>query len=171
MTSHETVSATDHSNDGMHTLGSETLRVWLRLLSCTTLIENQVSSRLRNAFETTLPRFDLMAQLAHFPEGVTMGELSQRLMVSGGNVTGVTDYLERDGLVERITPPKDRRAKLVRLTPRGRAAFEEMAAVHASWIDEWIGSLTEQEQQLLYTLLGKLKQAVTTSLGEQQASS
>lgn len=141
------------------------LRLWLRLLSCTTLIENQVSSRLRNEFETTLPRFDLMAQLARSPEGVSMGELSQRLMVSGGNITGITDNLERDGLVERITPPGDRRAKLVHLTPTGRIVFDQMARVHATWIKDWMDGLTEQEQQQLYTLLGKLKQHVGTSLG------
>ena len=78
------------------------LRVWLRLLTCTTLIENQVSSRLRSEFDTTLPRFDLMAQLARSPDGLGMSELSQRMMVSGGNVTGITDNLERDGVVERI---------------------------------------------------------------------
>src|SRR5712691_8276121 len=110
------------------------LRVWLRLLSCSTLIENQVSSRLRGDFDTTLPRFDLMAQLARFPDGITMGELSQRLMVSGGNVTTITDYLEGDGLVERIAVPGDRRARIVRLTPKGRVEFDQMAEVHATWI-------------------------------------
>ena len=142
----------------------DVLRLWLRLLSCTTLIENQVSSRLRSEFETTLPRFDLMAQLARSDEGVNMGELSQRLMVSGGNITGITDNLERDGLVERITPPEDRRAKVVHLTPKGRAVFDQMAVVHATWIEDWLSGLTEQEQQQLYTLLGKLKQHVSTSL-------
>jgi DNA-binding MarR family transcriptional regulator len=141
------------------------LRLWLRLLSCTTLIENQVSSRLRNEFETTLPRFDLMAQLARSPEGVNMGELSQRLMVSGGNITGITDNLERDGLVERITPAGDRRAKIVRLTPKGRVVFEQMAKAHATWIEDWMDGLTEQEQHQLYLLLGKLKQHINSSLG------
>ncbi len=139
------------------------LRLWLRLLSCTTLIENQVSSRLRSEFETTLPRFDLMAQLARSPDGLTMSELSQRLMVSGGNITGITDNLERDGLVERITPPADRRAKIVRLTSKGRAVFDQMAEVHATWIEDWMHALTEQEQHQLYSLLGKLKLHVISS--------
>ncbi len=136
------------------------LRLWLRLLTCTTLIENQVSSRLRNEFDITLPRFDLMAQLARFPDGLLMSELSQRMMVSGGNITGITDNLERDGLVERVMQPKDRRAKKVRLTAKGRDTFEQMAVVHATWIDEWLGSLTAQEQQQIYILLGKIKQHV-----------
>src|SRR5579884_3031641 len=139
------------------------LRLWLRLLSCTTLIEKQVSSRLRSEFETTLPRFDLMAQLARSPDGLTMSELSQRLMVSGGNITGITDNLERDGLVERITPPADRRAKIVRLTSKGRAVFDQMAEVHATWIEDWMHALTEQEQHQLYSLLGKLKLHVISS--------
>ncbi|HLY32175.1 MAG TPA: MarR family transcriptional regulator, partial [Ktedonobacterales bacterium] len=138
-----------------------TLRVWLRLLSCATLIENQVSGRLRREFATTLPRFDLMAQLARFPDGLTMGELSQRLMVSGGNVTGVTDTLERDGLVERVPQPGDRRARIVRLTKHGRTSFERIAAAHAGWIEELLGGLAEPERQQLYGLLGRLKTHLT----------
>jgi DNA-binding MarR family transcriptional regulator len=153
----------DLSSNTNHEPEQDILRLWLRLLSCTTLIENKVSSRLRTEFETTLPRFDLMAQLARSPDGVNMSELSQRLMVSGGNVTGITDNLERDGLVERITPPGDRRAKIVRLTPKGRAVFDQMALVHASWIENWMDGLTEQEQHQLYMLLGKLKHHVSTS--------
>ena len=139
------------------------LRVWLRLLTCTTLIEHEVSGHLRSDFDTTLPRFDLMAQLARFPEGLGMGELSERLMVSGGNITGITDNLERDELVERITLPEDRRAKKVRLTDKGRVAFDKMATDHKIWIEELLSSLTEQEQLQLYALLGKLKQGILTS--------
>jgi DNA-binding MarR family transcriptional regulator len=163
MASHE---ASDLPSYEEHVLEQDTLRLWLRLLSCTTLIENQVSSRLRGEFETTLPRFDLMAQLARSPEGISMSELSQRLMVSGGNITGITDNLERDGLVERIIPPGDRRAKLVHLTPKGRVVFDQMAEVHATWIKSLMGQLTELEQQQLYLLLGKLKRHVSASLEE-----
>lgn len=148
--------AHDQRASGDHEQEQNALRLWLRMLRCTTLIENQVSSRLRSEFETTLPRFDLMAQLARFPDGLSMGELSQRLMVTGGNITGITDNLERDGLVERITPPGDRRAKVVRLTPSGQAFFEQMAQVHARWIKDLMDGLTEQEQHQLYALLGKL---------------
>ncbi|MBV9227998.1 MAG: MarR family transcriptional regulator [Chloroflexi bacterium] len=143
-----------------HEIEHSGLRLWLRLLSCTTLIENQVSSRLRSEFDTTLPRFDLMAQLARFPDGLLMSELSQRLMVSNGNITGITDNLEREGLVERIMLPEDRRARKVRLTAKGRAAFDQMAVTHETWINDWLGSLTAQEQHLLSTLLGKLKQGL-----------
>ena len=154
MTIHSASSVT-HTTD--HETEPGVLRLWLRLLTCTTLIENQVSGRLRNDFDTTLPRFDLMAQLARFPDGLLMSELSQRMMVSGGNITGITDNLERDEFVERVAQPNDRRAKKVRLTDKGRVAFDQMAIVHATWIDEALGDLTTQEQQHMYTLLGKIK--------------
>ncbi len=139
----------------------DALRVWLRLLSCTTLIENLISSRLRGEFDTTLPRFDVMAQLARFPDGLLMSDLSQRLMVSNGNITGIIDNLERDGFVERILLPEDRRARKVRLTDKGRVAFDQMALTHESWINDWLSSLSGEEQQALYTLLGKLKQGMS----------
>lgn len=150
----------DESPAISHEADHDALRVWLRLLSCTTLIENQISSRLRGEFDTTLPRFDVLAQLARFPDGLLMSELSQRLMVSNGNITGITDNLERDGLVERLLLPADRRARKVRLTDKGRAAFEQMATTHETWITTWLSSLTNEEQQMLYLLLGKLKQGM-----------
>src|SRR5207245_8116885 len=118
------------------------LRLWLRLLTCTTLIENNVRGLLREEFSTTLPRFDLMAQLARHPDGLKMGELSKHMMVSGGNVTGITDQLEKDGLVERVTLPGDRRAWKVRLTPAGRVVFDGMAVAHEAWIVKLMDNLT-----------------------------
>ena len=103
------------------------LRLWLRLLSCTTRMEDTIRQRLREQFDTTLPRFDLMAQLARHPEGLKMGEISRRLMVTGGNVTGITDQLVKEALVTREPLANDRRAYLVRLTPAGRKAFQRMA--------------------------------------------
>jgi DNA-binding MarR family transcriptional regulator len=134
------------------------LRLWLRLLTCTKLIENRVRSRLRDSFETTLPRFDLLAQLYRHPEGLKMTELSQLLMVTNGNVTGVTDQLEKDGLVERVALAGDRRAYIVRLTSAGRDTFETMAGSHEAWIIDAMSSLSTAEQQQLYDLLSKLKQ-------------
>lgn len=133
------------------------LRLWLRLLTCTTLIENCVRKRLRTDFETTLPRFDLMAQLARSADGLKMGELSQRMMVSGGNITGITDQLEKEGLVERLTTPDDRRVWKVRLTTTGRQTFAAMATEHEGWIVDWLDALSPDEQHQLHNLLGKLK--------------
>ena len=112
----------------------DALRLWLRLLTCTQLIEQQVRSRLREQFETTLPRFDLMAQLERAPDGLKMNELSRRMMVTGGNVTGITDQLEAEGMVQRVPLEGDRRALLIRLTPAGKKTFADMASVHEGWI-------------------------------------
>src|SRR5215204_4316849 len=114
----------------------QSLRLWLRMLSCTTRIENEIRSRLRATFGITLPRFDLMAQLERHPDGLRMGELSKRMMVTGGNITGITDQLEQEKLVMRVPDPKDGRAYSVKLTPEGRSAFAGMAAVHEGWVAE-----------------------------------
>ncbi len=133
------------------------LRIWLRLLTCTQLIEREVRSRLRERFDTTLPRFDLMAQLERHPEGLKMGELSRLLMVTGGNVTAIVDQLEKEGQVERLDEPEDRRAFRIRLTRAGGKAFAEMAAAHEAWIIELLGGLSRREHEELFSLLAKVK--------------
>jgi DNA-binding MarR family transcriptional regulator len=134
------------------------LRLWLRLLTCTQLIEREVRARLRARFDTTLPRFDLMSQLWRYPAGLKMNELSRHLMVTGGNITGIVDPLEQAGLVERTAEPADRRAYRVRLTPAGRKAFAEMARAHEEWIVELLAGVSRREHADIYKLLGKLKQ-------------
>jgi DNA-binding MarR family transcriptional regulator len=152
-------------NNGEATLDLETraqkgdhqaLRLWLRLLTCTVRIENQIRIGLRREFGTTLPRFDLMAQLER-SGGLRMNELSQRLMVSGGNVTGITDQLEREGLAMRTPYPGDRRAYTVKLTETGLKRFREMAARHEQWIVELLGGLSRGEKELMINELWKLK--------------
>ena len=134
------------------------LRIWLRLLTCTQLIERRVRSRLRERFATTLPRFDLMAQLERHPEGLRMNELSRLLMVTGGNVTAIVDQLEKEGLAERIAEPADRRAWLVRLTPAGEKSFAEMARAHGEWVVELLAGMSRREHDELLRLLAKVKQ-------------
>jgi DNA-binding MarR family transcriptional regulator len=140
------------------------LRLWLRLLTTTNLVQTELRRRLRVEFDTTLPRFDLMAQLERHPEGLRMTELSRRLMVTGGNVTGITDQLEKEGLVTRDTDPEDRRSTAVRLTPEGRAAFDRMAAAHEQWVVEMFGGLSLDEKAKMHDRLGKLKQHLRKSL-------
>jgi len=140
----------------------QSLKLWLRMLSCTNLIEAEIRARLRAEFGITLPRFDLMAQLDRHPEGLRMGELSKRMMVTGGNVTGITDLLEQEGLVVREPVPDDRRAFSVRLTPSGQRAFRRMAARHEAWIRELLKGLDEQERATLYKLLSTMKRGLTT---------
>src|SRR3954452_8070299 len=133
------------------------LRIWLRLLTCTQLIERRVRSGLREQFATTLPRFDLMAQLERHPEGLKMNELSRMLMVTGGNVTTIVDQLEKEGLVERLAEPADRRASRIRLTRPGDKTFAEMARAHEDWVVELLSGLSRREQDELLKLLAKVK--------------
>ncbi len=114
-------------------------------------------TRLRSRFDMSLPRFDYVAQLYGQPEGLMMSELSRYLMVTGGNVTGVTDELEREGLVSRINNPADRRAWIVCLTAKGRDTFEAMAEEHEQWILELFAGLPTNTVQQLYTQLGTLR--------------
>jgi DNA-binding MarR family transcriptional regulator len=135
----------------------QSLKLWLRMLSCTVRIENEIRSRLRTRFGITLPRFDLMAQLERHPQGLRMGELSKRMMVTGGNITGITDQLEREKLVARVPDPKDRRAYSVSLTPAGRRAFAEMATVHEAWIAELLKDMSGEDKGTLIDLLSQMK--------------
>lgn len=135
----------------------QALRLWLRLLACTGMIETEIRSRLRAEFGTTLPRFDLMAQLERNPAGLRMTELSKRMMVTSGNITGITDQLVDEGLVRREPDASDRRAFVVRLTPAGRRLFDRMAAAHEGWIAELFAGLGPADLQRMYALLARLK--------------
>lgn len=142
------------------------LRLWLRTLACTNLIENHIRSRLRTEFDITLPRFDLMAQLERSPQGLKMGELSKRMMVTGGNVTGITDQLVAEGLVVREDSPKDRRAYIVKLTPDGRRSFRRMAEAHEKWVVELFDGMDEAQRTQLYELLAVLKSSASRVAGK-----
>jgi DNA-binding MarR family transcriptional regulator len=133
------------------------LKLWLRMLACTTQVEDEIRKRLRARFDISLPRFDYMAQLYRQPEGLKMSELSRFLMVTGGNVTGLTDELAREGLVSRENNPADRRAWIVCLTVKGRATFETMAHEHEQWILELFSGLAPDTVQQLYRQLGNLR--------------
>jgi DNA-binding MarR family transcriptional regulator len=133
------------------------LRLWLRLFTCKEVIEGEVRRRLRDTFETTLPRFDLMAQLDRAHNGMTLGELSQRMMVSNGNVTGLVDRLVEQGLVQRRRSPNDRRAQFVTLTAEGRRFFRTMARANGDWIGEIFADLSGDDIETLMRLLAKAK--------------
>jgi DNA-binding MarR family transcriptional regulator len=139
----------------------ESLRLWLRLLTCTHLVETHVRKALAKEFKTTLPRFDLMAQLERAPHGVQMGELSRRMLVTGGNVTGIVDQLERGGLLVRTEDPADRRAYLVKLTKEGRRLFGQMAAEHETWIVKLFSGIPKREQRALTESLTRLRGQLT----------
>lgn len=136
------------------------LKLWLRLLACSTQIETEIRRRLRAAFGITLARFDYLAQLHRHPEGLRMSALSRYLMVTGGNVTGLTDELVKERMVERLEVAGDRRSFLVRLTARGRREFERMASVHETWVIELLGGLGEADRASLYRTLGLLRRSL-----------
>ena len=133
------------------------LRLWLRLLSCTTRVEDKIRQKLRESFDITLPRFDLMAQLERHPDGLSMGELSRRMMVTGGNITAIVDQLEKEKLVLREVGANDRRSFTVKLTQAGKDAFTDMAIAHEAWVADMFEGLSVDQQSHLYTLLGAMK--------------
>ena len=136
------------------------LRLWLRLLSCTTRVEDKIRQKLRESFDITLPRFDLMAQLERHPDGLSMGELSRRMMVTGGNITTIVDQLEKEKLVLRVVGVNDRRSFTVKLTQAGKDAFTDMAIAHEAWVADMFEGLSVDEQSQLYTLLGAIKKNI-----------
>lgn len=136
------------------------LRLWLRLLTCTTLIETEIRRRLQERFEFTLPRFDLLAQLDKAEDGLVLGEVSKRMMVSAGNVTAIVDRLLESGHITRAVSSADRRVQIIRMTEAGRAAFRGMAEQHGDWIGQFFEGLDPADLDALMTLLGKLKGSV-----------
>jgi DNA-binding MarR family transcriptional regulator len=146
----------------------QALKLWVRMLACTVRVENTIRSRLRTTFDITLPRFDLMAQLERQPEGLRMGEISRRMMVTGGNVTGIVAQLEREELVARVIDPLDGRAFVVRLTPAGRTAFAAMAAVHEGWVAELFRDISAADKTTMIELLDKMKQQLNDSTEDKE---
>lgn len=140
------------------------LRLWLRLLTCTTLIETEIRRRLRDGFDFTLPRFDLLAQLDKAPDGMVLGEVSRRLMVSAGNVTALVERLLESGHITRSPSPSDRRVQIIRMTEEGRRSFRAMAEQHGDWIGDLFAGLAPGDAEALMALLGRLKTSVRSSL-------
>ncbi|MBV2182201.1 MAG: MarR family transcriptional regulator [Castellaniella sp.] len=145
------------------------VRMWLRLLACSTQIERQISQLLRVRFATSLPRFDYLAQLDRHPDGLRMNVLSRHLMVTGGNVTGLTDQLVKDGMVLRIEDPEDRRSWRVRLTDKGRTEFARMAAEHEQWLADMFRELPLETKEALYEHLGLLRVRLAQGQAEIEA--
>jgi DNA-binding MarR family transcriptional regulator len=154
--------------------GRAALRTWLRLLACTTLVEREVRARLREEFGTTLPRFDVLAQLdaaAHDGRpGLTMSELSRRLMVTNGNLTGLVERLVDERLVRRTSAPHDRRTQVVSLTATGRRALDAMTPRHLAWIDGMFAGLAPADLAALHALLGQLRTSVRDALAARETT-
>jgi DNA-binding MarR family transcriptional regulator len=150
---------TDHSS----------VRLWLRLLSCTTVIEKRIRRRLADRYDATLPRFDVLAALDRAPEGMTMGALSRKLLVSSGNVTGVVQALLRDDYVAMAPSPTDGRVSIVRLTQAGQEYFTGLSEAHHEWVDAMLAGVSRAEKEALYELLGALKLSLAADTGEENS--
>ncbi|MGH8248758.1 MAG: MarR family winged helix-turn-helix transcriptional regulator [Gammaproteobacteria bacterium] len=146
--------------------GKQPLRVWLRLLACENIIENRIRTAMRERFGITLPQFDVLAELEYLGAPLTMTELSKRLMVSNGNVTGVVDRLVREGYVERRPSPNDRRVQLISLTPDGLRSFRNVAGEHERWVAELFSGMAEEEVSQLAALLTRAHESLKTKTQE-----
>lgn len=147
------------------THGPMETRVWLRLLTCVMLLEKKIRRNFAEQFDTTLPRFDVMASLERHPEGQTMGELSRALLVSNGNVTSIVKHLQQQGLVVSKPDPMDRRSAIVALSPKGQQVFGKLARAHHVWIKNALKRFPREKQNLLYDLLADLKQSTERDSG------
>ena len=150
--------------------GHPDLRLWLRILTIHKLINNEVRRRLRENFGMSLSRFDLLAQLDGRSDGMRMGELSKRLMVTTGNITGLVDELVADGLVERLPDPTNRRASLAVTTAKGRKAFAAAAKANETWIEEMFAGLSGREKSAMFDMLGRQKADIAARLQSVEAS-
>ncbi len=138
----------------------QSLRLWIRLLTCSTTIEKKMRAMLIERFDTTLPRFDVLAGLDRAPEGLTMSELSALLLVSNGNLTAIVSRLVDDGLVTRTQSRMDRRVLRVKLTAKGRRDFRAMAAEHEKWIEQLFADLGDIEIDNLLAGLNNVRAAI-----------
>ncbi len=146
------------------------IRLWLRLLFCAGRIESILQSRITGDFGVSLARFDLLSQLERVGDGLTMTEVSRRMMVSNGAITSLVDRLVDDGLVVREVHPRDRRTNIIRLTDHGRDRFLAMAGEHEQWVIGLLRGLDDTTKRDLLNGLGTLKHHLET-LGDAKPGS
>jgi DNA-binding MarR family transcriptional regulator len=158
-----TVAAKTRPKRLTNSVSKQRLRLWLRLLRTARAIEAELRERLRVQFAITLPQFDVVAALAREEEGMTMTELSRFLMVSNGNVTGIIDRLVAEKLVLRQAPTEDRRAFIVRLTPKGASQFAVIAKVHEGWVDSLLSDFDGAEAETMIQHLDGLGTRIRNS--------
>ena len=138
----------------------EGLRLWLRIVSCSQMVEQEIRTMLRDKFDTTLPRFELLSALDGVADGLSMGELSSWLMVTKGNVTGIAERLSEDGFIKRNPTPTDRRSFCVTLTPKGKKAYKEMEEQYESLLDKLFSGVSLDDSDMFTGVLAKVKEEV-----------
>lgn len=138
----------------------EGLRLWLRIVSLTQMVEQQIRTMLREQFDSTMPRFELLSALDRVPDGLTMGELSQWLMVTKGNVTGIAERLSEDGLIKRYPTPTDRRSFCVTLTAKGKKLYKEMEQEYENLLDKTFAEVSLDDSDVFTGVLAKVKDSI-----------
>jgi MarR family transcriptional regulator, 2-MHQ and catechol-resistance regulon repressor len=131
-----------------------TLDTFIKLTRCT----NSVLARLaeRNTIgDLTYSQFAVLEALYHLGP-MTQGEVSQKVLKSGSNMTTVIDNLERDGLVRRERDANDRRVIHVHLTEAGSSKLEAVLPGHVAALVEEFNILSASEQETLGALCKKL---------------
>ena len=147
----------------------EGLRLWLRIVSCSQMVEQEIRTMLREKYDTTLPRFELMAALDRVPDGLTMGELSGWLMVTKGNVTGIAERLSEDGYIKRTPTPTDRRSFCVTLTPKGKKHFKEIENAYEQLLDRLFAEVSLDDSDMFTGVLARVKETVEEIRDEERA--
>jgi len=142
---------------------SESVRLSLHLLSTGRLIEREVDALMRARFNSTIARFDFLAALERHG-ALTLGEVSQYLLVSNGNITQLRTRLSEETLIETEQDPDDRRIQRVRLTRQGESVFKQMAKAHATCVDALLRDLTQTDKQALSRLLDATKASLRRNL-------
>ena len=138
------------------------LRLWLKILKTSKVVEAELREKMRKEFATTLPRFDVMAALSRTEDGLRMSQISGVLKVSNGNITGIVERLVNEKLAVRTPFKGDRRALVIKLTAKGRRTFEMQAAEHEIWVANIFEQVDKAEAESLISALESItnKEAV-----------
>jgi MarR family 2-MHQ and catechol resistance regulon transcriptional repressor len=135
----------------------EALKLWVVLARCFNSFAQNEAQHLK-AFDLTPPQFGVLEALAHLGP-MKMCEIGSKLLMSGANVTGVVDRLEKKGLVRRVMDAEDRRLYLIHLTDAGSKLIAKIFPIHAGRIEAFTNALTSKDKRLLTDLLKKLGKA------------
>ncbi len=134
------------------------LRLWITLARCYGTFARAVSVRIAE-YGLTTPQFGVLEALHHLGP-LTLGDLAQKLLVTGGNITYVMDRLEEQELVVRDRWGEDRRIIWGRLTPKGRELMQEIFGEHVEFVHSLVQPLELEERKELRNLLRKLGHAI-----------
>jgi DNA-binding MarR family transcriptional regulator len=146
------------------------MRAWLAMVGCFTSVERSLRRHFNHVFRSSLPRYDVLMALVHFPDGLTMGQLASKLMVSKGNMTGVVRRLQQNNCVRQASSRHDRRVRVVTLTSKGRTLWEQMHGEYRSVIEDVLSQLSKTESRLLTQSLMQAQERIDSVLQRKESS-